>query len=354
MGAGTGWFHGNYWHANYWHANYWAPTGAASGQYWHIDYWNGNYWHENYWALSSGGTGDIIVNDDVNRFLTNFVTRVDSGPQVLVSTATLTINAFQADANLDIDPPITTAALALAQLNPAVGTSGYILGDIDLTLSPESTITITYGMAPDAAAVPTQGHHPTTNTPNGLDVGVGDVAQLSISSFDVLANNNVAVEPVPQTLTLNSFDSPAAGIGELIEVEGVPRTFSTPTHTITGIPVALLRPNVVNMSLQGLQPDRVLGQPDLFVPGTPFGPYDVENPDAFDYPSNYEICDRTGFRLRRGELTDEWTGMKVRPESWEPRHPQEFIHSLPDDLHGSPRPEQPDSYIDARVTADDL
>jgi len=75
-------------------------------------------------------------------------------------------------------------------------------------------------------------------------------------------------------------------------------------------------------------------------------------------PTNYEICERTGFRVKPGTLRREWTGRMVRPESWERRHPQDFVRSKPEDRTGSVRPEQPDQYIEdlypGGVTAEDL
>lgn len=73
-------------------------------------------------------------------------------------------------------------------------------------------------------------------------------------------------------------------------------------------------------------------------------------------PSNYEICDRTGFRVMPGELVKEWNGAMVRRESWEARHPQDFVRGRPEHPKGSPRPEQPDTFIadDDQIGASDL
>jgi len=37
---------------------------------------------------------------------------------------------------------------------------------------------------------------------------------------------------------------------------------------------------------------------------------------------SYAICDRCGFRYKYLELRMEWTGFKVCPECFEPKHPQ--------------------------------
>lgn len=64
-----------------------------------------------------------------------------------------------------------------------------------------------------------------------------------------------------------------------------------------------------------------------------------------DVPSNYLICDRTGFKIPVSEgLREEWNGLKVRRESWEPRHPQDFVRGVDENQKGSPRPEGADSF----------
>lgn len=42
-----------------------------------------------------------------------------------------------------------------------------------------------------------------------------------------------------------------------------------------------------------------------------------------DSPAEYAvgICQRTGFKVKADELVEEWTGLLVRRQSWEPRHP---------------------------------
>lgn len=84
--------------------------------------------------------------------------------------------------------------------------------------------------------------------------------------------------------------------------------------------------------------------------GTP-----IENPTATTVPSNYLICDRTGFKQKVSDgLKTEWTGNMVRKESFERRHPQDLVRSTPDKQKGSPRPEQEDNFITELVSADDL
>lgn len=62
-------------------------------------------------------------------------------------------------------------------------------------------------------------------------------------------------------------------------------------------------------------------------------------------PSNYEICERSGFKVKAGELKREWDGAMVHPRFWEPRHSLDFVRSKPEHRTGSPSPEQTDTFI---------
>ena len=95
---------------------------------------------------------------------------------------------------------------------------------------------------------------------------------------------------------------------------------------------------------------------DQTVPSGTFTAYEPTNANTIDGVTNNEICDRTGFRVPVGTLRREWNGAMVRPESWEPRHPQEFVRSRTEKAEGSPRPEQTDEFIadDAQISATDL
>jgi hypothetical protein len=81
-----------------------------------------------------------------------------------------------------------------------------------------------------------------------------------------------------------------------------------------------------------------------------------QNTNTFDGVSNDEICDRTGFKVPRGTLRKEWSGAMVRPQSYDRRHPQELVRARAEHPKGSPRPEQPDSFImdDEPVEVEDL
>lgn len=71
----------------------------------------------------------------------------------------------------------------------------------------------------------------------------------------------------------------------------------------------------------------------------------------------YVKCDHTGFKIRRSEARMTWDNLLVRRDTWEPRHPQEFVRSVREDT----TVEQPrggwetDTYLTTNeVTEDDL
>lgn len=43
------------------------------------------------------------------------------------------------------------------------------------------------------------------------------------------------------------------------------------------------------------------------------------------------ICDRCGFEFKASKLREEWNGLMVCSQCWEPRHPQDFLRGVPDD-----------------------
>ena len=71
----------------------------------------------------------------------------------------------------------------------------------------------------------------------------------------------------------------------------------------------------------------------------------ITNPESTSQvPINYEICDRSGFRVKRNGLRTEWHGIMVRPASFESRNAQDFVSSRAEKQEGSLRPEREDRY----------
>ncbi len=79
----------------------------------------------------------------------------------------------------------------------------------------------------------------------------------------------------------------------------------------------------------------------------------LTNDNATSVLSNNLICDRSGFKV--DELKTEWTGMMVRPEDYEERHPQEFVKTRGGEReYGPQNPEDNNVFISTAVTQDDL
>ena len=59
------------------------------------------------------------------------------------------------------------------------------------------------------------------------------------------------------------------------------------------------------------------------------------------------LCDRCGIQFKASQLKDEWTGLKVCSECWEPRHPQDLAR-IPRTEKAPPwtRPEPGDTEVD--------
>ena len=84
---------------------------------------------------------------------------------------------------------------------------------------------------------------------------------------------------------------------------------------------------------------------DNTVPSGTFSDYSGANTDVFEFPSYYDICDRTGFRVKAGKLVEEWTGLSVRPEDWDARHPQELVRGVPERRIEQVSPEPTDEFL---------
>ena len=83
----------------------------------------------------------------------------------------------------------------------------------------------------------------------------------------------------------------------------------------------------------------------------------ITNASATTDDGKYEICDRSGFKAKPGELVREWDGHFVLPQFYEPRNMQDFVKSRPERQEGSIRPETElfvDDVYPNGVSASDL
>lgn len=74
-------------------------------------------------------------------------------------------------------------------------------------------------------------------------------------------------------------------------------------------------------------------------------------------PGDYNcICDVTGFKMKASQCRLQWNGLFVRKESFEERHPQDFVRGKTDDQSVPiPRSDsEPTFLLTNEVTVDSL
>jgi hypothetical protein len=60
----------------------------------------------------------------------------------------------------------------------------------------------------------------------------------------------------------------------------------------------------------------------------------------------YEVCQKSGFKVKPGQLAQQWDGAFVRADLIDKRHPQEFVRGLRERVLPPAPPELADSFID--------
>src|SRR5205807_1305317 len=64
----------------------------------------------------------------------------------------------------------------------------------------------------------------------------------------------------------------------------------------------------------------------------------------------YRICDITGFRCLASRTRKQWNGLIVRNESFEARHPQDFVKGVADQQAvPEPRPRPAERFIQLKI-----
>lgn len=91
------------------------------------------------------------------------------------------------------------------------------------------------------------------------------------------------------------------------------------------------------------------------VPAGTFGNYAETNANAKPYPSEYEICDQSGFRVPAGTLTKQWDGAMVMKRFRDERNEQDFARARAERVRNVLRSPEPEiEYLATTVTQDDL
>ena len=73
-----------------------------------------------------------------------------------------------------------------------------------------------------------------------------------------------------------------------------------------------------------------------------------------DSGNRYNICQRTGFKQKPVQLSTEWTGSKVRTESYDKRPDQLGVRARAESLEGPKRPEPADVFVSTSTAPSDL
>ena len=72
----------------------------------------------------------------------------------------------------------------------------------------------------------------------------------------------------------------------------------------------------------------------------------IANTTALEDAGNrFNVCQRTGFKVKPGSLKRSWDGSMVRAASYEARNEQDFIRNKAESLTGAIRPEPPDVFL---------
>jgi hypothetical protein len=125
----------------------------------------------------------------------------------------------------------------------------------------------------------------------------------------------------------------------------------------------LIYPNKDTLGITGYAPDVIgKGQVGVIIEGPfEYGTFIRNKTATTDVPKNYQIDDRTGFKVKvKRPLVEEYTGVLTRPESLDKRSEQEFLRSKKEQRRGAMRPEPVgnERMIDEEypngVTPDDL
>jgi len=341
--AGTYWS-AKYWGTNYWGADYWTENATGTpGDHWNPKYWGANYWGANYWAI--GDPGAIFQNVAGQRTLSAFNAVLETGPIIQATTPTLSLSALVTDTANDVSFTATLPTRTLTAQNHVVDNIGYQLGDISFTVFASSGITWTDTVSATAPSRTLTAPFHAVNTGANVTVNVQSTPVRTLSALPHSVANTVSISlttPVKQLTALNV----TTGIGTVLRA-------SAPVRTLTARQPNLLAAGGI-ITISTTTPVKTLSalthEIDSFPTTVPVPdrtyPIDfIANGNATEYPSFYDICERTGFRVKPGTLVTEWNGTKVRPESYEARHPQDFVRSRAEKQEGSERPEQDDRFI---------
>lgn len=196
--------------------------------------------------------------------------------------------------------------------------------------------------------------------------------ELVGQALTVARTDNHVVAPTTGSLGFSSV-APQIFANTPPAIKIVPPTGSlnfTGNAPLIAIQISALAPDALQIT--GYAPVRIVNTPvypffdQLAITGYAptlkidnFGTMITNLTASTDVPTNYQIDDRTGFKIKvKDPMVKEYTGHYVRPESLDKRSEQEFLKSKPEHHRGPLRPEPvgDETFIDSDdpVTVDDL
>jgi hypothetical protein len=351
-------WHSRYWPERYWALSYWqqasytgsvAPTldnvtasflaSGNTGSYWSNQYWGTQYWASGYWKTGTPGNASGSISATLENATSQIV-----GATTWTEYVDISVNVGLAWQITAYEAYTGTIAVTLADATSAA--TGAVL--------PPDSVSGFVNARTDDAVSAIEGTHVAPANRTGAVVAA--LSDTTASLVGVASDTGASTGTISTTLgdALSAF----TGTTTIPEITGsIAVTLDDFQPTLTGFVLeGYADVGYIQVSLDDLVSSflgTTLNLPiepivDLGVP--------IENSNAIEIPSNYEICDRTGFKVLAGSLVKQWDGTMVRQRSWESRHPQDFVRGRAERHKGSPRPEQSDVFIedDAPVTAEDL
>lgn len=335
---------GGYWSTPYWAGQYWnqywkvGTPGADTGAYWSTQYWH-QYWANGYWKTGTPGSATGTISATLDAVTSQIV-----GATTWTEYVDLSINVSLAWQITAYDAYAGTIAATLANAtSAATGT----------VLPPDSVSGFVNSRTDDATAAISGTHVAPANRTGIVAAALADTtaALVGVASAAGASTGTVSA-------SLGDALSTFTGATTIPEITGsLAVTLDNLQPAITGFVLSgYADVGYIQVSLENIEAaylGTIVNLPiepivDLGVP--------IENSNAIEIPSNYEICDRTGFKVIAGSLVKQWDGTMVRQRSWEARHPQDFVRGRAEKPRASVRPESPDVFVedDEPVTAEDL
>ena len=248
---------------------------------------------------------------------------------------------------------------------PSVGSLTITLTDVAFINSSDSKMVIT-GQVPTILVTP----EPSTGSASlsgqqvtrafglrlagqGISGGIAHNRSTGVASLSISSDVPQTVIASPPSKTLAPTTGSVGISSDVITIQVLSISPNTGTMALTGTVSAVFVDDLRVIPNQRIPPEEDFPEsllsltsvaPTISLDYVGGGPTDgtlIQNLNATtDSLNRYNICARTGFKQKPGTLVRDGYGEMVRPESAEPRHPQERVKSQPESQRGALRPEE--------------